>query len=346
MLRNHAGAVRYSEMVQWVRGVLAEFTPHGTRCHVCPHGCVLSAGQVGVCKVRRGVAGGGLETATFTSSVTHVDAVERKPFFHYRPGTQAVTLAAPGCSFRCDYCINFRISQYGRDDQAGWDASPVDAADVVRRAARLGGAVALSYTEPSLAPELTLALARHGREAGVDVIWKSNGFLTAEAVALCAPAVAAVNIDVKTMDERAHRTLTGAPMRPVLDAIRAFREHGTWVEVCTPLIPGVTDPEPIAAALARISPDIPWHLLRFTPAYRMRDQDPTAPRALAAAVEAGLAAGLRYVYVERALGAAGRNTRCPSCHATVVRRGVWTLLENRIQAGRCPGCGERLEGRW
>lgn len=332
--------------MEWVPGVLAEVTERGTRCHLCPHHCMLDSGQVGVCKVRRGSAGGGLETATFASSVAHVDAVERKPFFHYRPGTPTVTLAAPGCSFRCDYCVNFRISQYGRDDESVWNARPIDPGEIVARAAALGGSVALSYTEPSLAPELTLELARHGRDWGVAVLWKSNGFMTPEAVGLCAPAVAAVNIDVKGVDEESHRRLTGGSVQPVLAAIQAFREHGTWVEVSTPLIPGVADPERIAAVVARISPDIPWHLIRFTPAYRMRGHDPTAPEALAEAAEAGRAAGLRYVYVERALSGPGRATHCPSCQACVVTRGVWSLGENRLEAGCCPDCGTSLEGRW
>jgi pyruvate formate lyase activating enzyme len=333
--------------VRWVPGLLGEVTPRGTRCGLCPHHCVLDPGQVGACQVRRGAAGGGLETATFgSSSVVHVDQVERKPLYHYRPGTPTVTLAAPGCSFRCDYCVNFRISQYGRDSEAAWDAQPVDPAEIVARAAALGGSVALSYTEPSLAPEMTLELARHGRDHGVEVVWKSNGFMTRAAVALCAPALAAVNIDVKGVDEESHRRLTGGSPGPVLDTIRAFREHGTWVEVATPLIPGVTDPERVSAALAGISPDIPWHLVRFTPAYRMRDRDPTAPGALARAAEAGRAAGLRYVYVERALGAAGRATRCPACQACVVSREVWSLGESRLRDGCCPDCGARIEGRW
>jgi len=292
------------------------------------------------------VPGGGLETATFASSVAHIDAVERKPFFHYRPGTPVITLAAPGCSFRCEYCVNFRISQYGRDDESEWNADPVDAAGIVARAAALGGSVALSYTEPSLAPELTLELSRHGRDAGVEVVWKSNGFLTPEAVALCAPALAAVNIDVKGVDERSHKRLTGASAEPVIAAIRAFREQGTWVEVSTPLIPGVTDPARIATVLAGISIDIPWHLVRFTPAYRMRGQNPTPPEALAAAAEAGRAAGLRYVYVERALGPEGRATRCPACRACVVTREIWSLGESRLTAGCCPECGTSLEGLW
>jgi pyruvate formate lyase activating enzyme len=332
--------------VKWKPAVLAEVTERGTRCRLCPHACVLAPGQVGACKVRRGSADGGIETATFASSVMHVDAVERKPLFHYRPGTPTITLAAPGCSFRCDYCVNFRISQYGRDDASAWSAHPVEAGEVVARAAAVGGSVALSYSEPSLALELTLDLARHGGDTGVEVVWKSNGFLTPEAVALCAPALAAVNIDVKGVDEKSHRRLTGGSPQPVIDAIRAFREYGTWVEVSTPLIPGVTDPERIAAVLAGISIDIPWHLVRFTPAYRMRGSNPTSPDALAKAAAAGRAAGLRYVYVERALGEAGRATCCPSCHAVVVRRGVWSLEKNGLEAGCCPGCGTSIEGRW
>jgi len=295
--------------------------------------------------VRRGAVGG-LETATFATSVAHVDAVERKPFFHFRPGSSTVTIAAPGCSFRCDYCVNFRISQYGRDDESEWHAVEAEPARIVDRAAAIGGCVALSYTEPSLAPELTLELARYGRAAGVPIVWKSNGFLTPEAIAVCAPAVAAVNIDVKGVDEESHRRLTGGSVRPVLEAIRSFREHGTWVEVSTPIIPGVTEPAAVAAELAAISSDIPWHLVRFTPAYRMRDHDPTHPETIAEAVAAGRAAGLNYVYVERALGDDGRTTRCPSCHSPVVDRGVWSLRENRLDAGRCPECGIVIEGRW
>lgn len=332
--------------MNWLPGVLAVPTSKGTLCQVCPHACVLRPGQAGACKVRRGAAGDGIETATFATSVVHVDTVERKPFFHYRPGIPAVTLAAPGCSFRCDYCINARISQFGRDAGSQWDAEPVDVDAVIDRAAGLGGCVALSYTEPSLAPEMTLALAERGRERGVDVVWKSNGFLTDEAIALCAPAVAAVNIDVKSTDDRAHRRLTGAPVRQVLEAIEAFRAYGTWVEVSVPLIPGITDPVAVARVVAAVSPGIPLHLVRFTPAYRMGQADPTPPHDLVAAVAASRAAGLRHVYVERALGDDGRVTRCPSCAAPVVTRGIWSLETNRLDNGHCPDCGAGLEGRW
>jgi len=325
--------------------MLWETTAQGQRCGLCPHKCVLRPGSLGACRVRRGGVVG-METATYATSVLHQDAVERKPFYHYRPGTIAVSLAAPGCSFRCDYCVNFRISQFGRDGAAVWTAKEVDPWAVVERARKLNGCVALSYTEPSLAIELTHDLARVGRAVGVEVIWKTNGFLTPAAVESAAQALAAVNIDVKTVNRRAHRRLTGGDVRPVLDAIEGFRDRDVWVEVSTPMIPGLFDAREIAEAIAEIDPAIPWHLLRYTPAYRMNQLAPTAPQEIADAVAVGRAVGLKYVYVERALGAEGRSTCCPRCRGLLIERGVWSTRENRLDSGRCPYCGCEIEGRW
>jgi pyruvate formate lyase activating enzyme len=336
--------------VHWIP---AEFgTPVGTRveCTLCPLRCRLADGQRGVCQVRRNV-GGSLKTATFATSTRHLDAIERKPFFHFRPGSVTLTMSAPGCTFRCDYCVNFRASQYGRDERASpWAAQPADPDALVAQAAERSASICLSYTEPALAAELTLALAERGRDQGVDVLWKSNGFLTPAAAARLGPALAAVNIDVKGIEDAAHRRLTGAPVGPVLDTIRAFHDQGLWVEVSTPLIPGVSDSHDqivrIADKIAAISPSIPWHLVRFTPAFRMAEQGPTSPDDLAAAVALGHGSGLHHVYVERALGDEGRVTHCPSCGYVVVSRGLWFTRRNMLDEGRCPGCGTSVEGRW
>lgn len=318
-------------------------------CVLCPFRCALADGQTGRCGVRRR-EGGRLLTKTFATSVEHLDAIERKPLYHVRPGSKVLTLAAPGCTFRCDYCINFRISQAGRGGLAQVAAEPVDPEAVVERAAHQDAYVALSYTEPVLAPELTLALARASQTHGARIVWKTNGFMTDEAVDLLAPSLAAVNVDLKTADEPGHRKLTGAALAPILRAIARLRERGVWVEVSTPLIPGLSDTPAelsrVARTIAAIDPDIPWHLLRFTPAYRMADAGPTAPSALAQGQAVGRAAGLRYVYVERALGASGRATRCPGCGSAVVTRTVWGLEANTLRDGRCPGCDRRIAGLW
>jgi pyruvate formate lyase activating enzyme len=336
--------------LDWQHGVLYHAAGNGQlRCELCPYRCLLRDGQTGRCGVRRrnGLV---IETSTFATSIRHWTPVERKPLFHFRPGSETITLAAPGCTFRCNYCINFRISQIDDGEVDSYATTPVDPAELAAAAASRSASIALSYTEPSLAPELTLALAAAARPLGVDILWKSNGFLTRQATTLIAPALSAVNIDVKAGEETAHRQLTGAPLRPVLETIVSLREYGVWVEVSTPLIPGTNSTPPqlrkIARWIAGIDPGIPWHLLRFTPAFRMREFDPTPVHALETAVEIGRESGLRYVYVERALGPAGRVTHCPGCRAAVVRRGIWGLEVNELVAGRCPYCSTSIEGYW
>ncbi|QXJ20198.1 radical SAM protein [Actinomadura graeca] len=330
----------------WRTALLASAEPGGrVRCGLCPFGCVLAEGRTGPCRVRRNRAGT-LETATFTAAVAHLDAVERKPFYHLSPGAKVLTVAGPGCTFACGYCVNHRLSQYGREDTAPWIGTPALPGDLAARARADGAMLGLSYSEPSLAPELTLALAEHG----LPIVWKSNGFLTPQAIDLVAPVLTAVNIDVKAADSRAHRALTGAPLEPVLESIAGFRAAGVWVEVSTPLIPGVSASpgqlEAMATTLADLSPDLPWHLLRFTPDFKMRRERPTPPEDLASAREIGRKAGLRYVYVERALGAEGRRTLCPGCGSTLVERGIWETAGSRLDAGACPDCGTRVPGRW
>jgi pyruvate formate lyase activating enzyme len=318
-------------------------------CTLCPHGCRLADGAIGACRVRRR-RGEGLETATFASATWHLDAIERKPFYHFLPGTRALTLAAPGCSFACDYCQNYRISQVGRLPELPWSAEPVEPEEVAAAAAAQGAAIALSYSEPVLAAEMTLALAAAARPRGVPIVWKTNGFVTLDALARIAPCLSAVNVDLKAPDEARHRALTGAPLAPVLAALAALVRAGVWVEVSTPLLPGVNDDPAslrlMAQMVARSGETIPWHLLRFTPEFRMRGEQPTSPQALGDAVAIAREAGLPYVYVERALGPEGRATRCPRCGEEVVARGIWCTLRTSLGAGLCPGCGESIPGRW
>lgn len=334
----------------WTDAILGSPGPEGSiQCELCPFRCILPPGRAGNCGVRRN-QNGRLVTATRAISVAHLDAIERKPFFHVLPGTQVLTLAAPGCTFRCTYCINHRLSQYAREDDIGWTAEPAVPADLVARARSAGAAIGLSYTEPGLAPELTLALGELARPLGIPVLWKTNGFLTPAAIELMAPVLTAVNIDVKAADDVDHRRLTGASLGPVLDAVKRFRAAGVWVEVSTPLVPGTAaSPDQlrmIAARIAAVDPDLPWHLLRFTPDFRLTDAPPTSPAALEAAVTIGREAGLRFVYVERALGPGGRRTTCRGCGTILVERDIWALNRSVISDGACPDCRTPVPGVW
>lgn len=318
-------------------------------CTLCPFACRLREGEVGVCRMRQR-RGEILETASFTSVVRHLDPVERKPFYHYFPGTKVLTLAPPGCTFRCHYCTNYSISQYGRIPEASHEGVSVDPEQTVVEACRQQAAVALSYSEPILAAELTLALAQAGQRWGVEVLWKSNGFITPGALARLAPCLAAVNLDLKAADEQSHHALTGAPLAPVLETLRGLRRFGVWVEVSTPVIPRVNaDPDSLrrlAALIAEVDPTIPWHLLRFTPDFHMQHLPPTSVEVLRQAAEIGRKAGLQFVYVERALGEEGRNTYCPCCGNCVITRGIWETIHVALVAGACPTCGQRVPGRW
>jgi pyruvate formate lyase activating enzyme len=318
-------------------------------CTLCPHACRLQDGEAGFCKVRRR-AGAGLETATFAVAVSHLDPVERKPLYHFRPGSLVLTLAAPGCTFTCLYCANYRLSQFGRSAEAPWRGEAANPEAIVTEATHVGAAIALSYTEPALAAELTLALAAAAGPAGVPLLWKTNGFVTPQALARLAPCLAAVNLDLKAADDRRHQALTGAALAPVLESAEALVRAGVWVEVSTPVIPGFNDDAAslatMAEAVARLGRGVPWHLVRFTPDYRLRRLPPTSPEMLRSAVAAGRAAGLHHVYVERALGPDGRDTFCPACAHRVVRRGLWCVEGVGLAGGACPRCGCRIPGIW
>ncbi len=338
--------------VAWSRASFFRREPGGVVCTLCPYECRLGPEESGRCHVRRATTTGeGMETATFVVAVVHTDPIERKTLYHYRPGLKVLTLAAPGCTFTCSYCINHRLSQWGHVPELPWVASRIDPDTVAATAAEHGVALGFSYSEPTLAAELVVALARAGRARNVPVVWKSNGFITASALAELAPHIAAVNIDLKAPDEKRHGSLTGAPLAPVLASVAGFVRRGVWVEVSTPVIPRFnSDRDSIRRTadhiLAAAGPDTPWHLLRFVPDFRLRGLPPTTPDVLADAAEVARSAGFRYVYVERALGSEGRNTHCPGCGSAVIERDVWATRTVHLRDGECPGCGFRIPGRW
>ncbi len=283
------------------------------------------------------------------AAVCHSDPVERKPLYHFRPGSKVLTLAAPGCNLTCGYCQNRRLSQFGRAAGARWEAEPVDVNALVDRAADESAALGFSYSEPGLSAELLLAVAGAIRGRDIPLIWKSNGFLTPRAAHTLAPLLSAANIDLKSAVDEDMRRLSGGGLEPVLETIRIFLEHDVWVEISTPLIPGFNTETSQIRALAGIVAsfgNLPWHLLRFVPEFRFAKYSPTPPALLQKARSLGREAGLDYVYVERALGAEGRGTRCPGCDTILQKREIWSATPTLHDPADCPVCGERIPGRW
>jgi len=250
------------------------------RCRVCAHGCVIEPGARGICRVRENVDG------TLTSLVygrliaRDVDPIEKKPLYHFHPGTRAYSIATVGCNFTCLNCQNYYISQYPRD-HAGRIVGDRVPADVVIAEASTNGckSIAFTYTEPTIAVEYVLDVMRLAREEGLCNVWVSNGYFTEETLGVIAPYLDAINVDLKGISDRVYRSIAGANVRPVLDTIERVAEAGIWIEVTTLVIPGMNDtPDELrltAEAVFAISPRIPWHVSRFFPAFRLADRSPT-----------------------------------------------------------------------
>lgn len=342
-----------------------EFTAPGTlyealeegdlRCTACAHRCLIHSGRVGICRVRENRAGTLYVPWGYVSSA-HADPVEKKPFFHLLPGSQAFTFGMLGCNLHCDFCQNWNISQVVRDAELG-DGSqyiqPVGAEDLAKLAQRSGARLVVSsYNEPLITSEWALEIFRHAGSLGLQTAMVSNGYATPEVLRLLAPHLTALKIDLKTMQDRQYRSLGGV-LQPVLDSIRLAHELGLWVEVVTLVIPGFNDSNQelwdMASYLAALSPDIPWHVTAFHPDYKRHAAAPTELEHLQRAADLGVEAGLHYVYAGNLPGRVGslEDTHCPHCTARLIRRQGFRVLENRITGeGKCPQCGTTIAGVW
>jgi pyruvate formate lyase activating enzyme len=280
-----------------------------------------------------------------------VDPIEKKPFFHVLPGTLAYSIATVGCNLHCRFCQNWAISQWPHEHGGRPPGEPLTPAAIVAeaRACRCAS-VAYTYTEPTIFMELALATCRLAAEAGLRNLFVTNGYMTPEALALVAPVLHGANVDLKSFSDAYYRRVCGATLAPVLATIRRLRARGIWVEVTTLLVPGHNDSDEelgaLAAWLAAVDTDMPWHVSAFYPAHRMMDVPPTPTAALHRAARIGQHAGLRHVYTGNVPGDPWEDTRCPGCQGVVVRRRGFAVTENRLDGGRCPACGTAVAGVW
>jgi pyruvate formate lyase activating enzyme len=281
------------------------------------------------------------------------DPIEKKPFFHVLPGSQAITFGMLGCDFHCPSCQNWLTSQALRDPAASVRPHPIAAEDIVGLARRYGAkSVVSSYNEPLITSEWAVEVFRLAHAQGLLTAYVSNGNATAEVLDYLRPWLHCYKVDLKSMSDRNYRRLGGV-LAHVLDTIRMAHERGFWVEVVTLLVPGFndSDAELRAAAqfLASVSSDIPWHVTAFHKDYRMTEPDNTGAAMLLRAARIGQEAGLRYVYAGNLPGRCDpyEDTRCPCCGKAVVRRFGYQILDYQLSPeGACSGCGTRLAGIW
>jgi pyruvate formate lyase activating enzyme len=319
-------------------------------CLACAHRCALGEKQTGRCGVRHREGDRLLVPAGYVAA-RHVRAIETNTVYHVLPGVPALTFGMYGCDLACPYCQNARISQALRD---GGEVAPtpITAGALVDEAVAAGcGAVCAAYNEPMIAAEWVRSVFTAARARGLATVVVSDGNTTPEALAYLRPATDVYRVDLKAFTETQYARL-GGRLSTVLEAIGTARALGYWVEVVTLVVPGFNDDlaglRALARALAGIDPGMPWHLNAFQPRYRWRDRPPQSAPLLMAAAGSAYARGLRHVYVGNLTHAAPafEQTRCPACHAVVITRQNYRVLDTRLVDGRCPDCGSAVGGLW
>jgi len=320
------------------------------RCRLCPHECRIASGGRGICGVREN-RDGTLWALTYglVSSIA-ADPIEKKPVFHYRPGTTVLSLGSVGCSMRCGHCQNWRISRSrpGADDGVDLELLPPAEVVTMAREERCEG-VAFTYNEPVIWIEYVLDVARACKEAGLFTVMVTNGYITAEGLDLIGPYIDVWRVDVKAFSDRVYRELCKArSVRPVLEmAERAKVRWGMHVEVVTNIIPTINDDEDTLVGIAEwirasLGEFTPWHVTRFVPYLDYAHLPATPVATLTRAREIGHAAGLHFVYTGNVRVPGGEDTVCPRCGAVVVGRDGYTITRMAVNAGTCAVCGAAL----
>ncbi|MBN1552524.1 AmmeMemoRadiSam system radical SAM enzyme [bacterium] len=318
------------------------------QCNLCSHRCTISDRKRGICGVREN-RDGALYSLVYGRTVArYVDPIEKKPLFHFYPGSTAFSIGTPGCNFRCQWCQNWEISQMSREQHPimGDEIIPEQ---IVSDAKQTGcKSIAYTYTEPTIFFEYAYDTSLLAHENGFANVFITNGYMTKEMLEVYHPYLDAVNVDLKAFRDETYQKYVCARLQPVLDSLRLIKKYGIWVEVTTLIIPGINDDNAELQDAAHFIADelgkeTPWHISRFFPSYKMTDVPPTPFSTLQKAREIGLEAGLHYVYKGNISGE--ENTLCHNCGYLLVRRSGYSILENNIGRNRrCPSCGTLVAG--
>ena len=319
------------------------------QCNLCEHRCKIIDDSVGVCNVRKNVDGK-LYSLVYGKTISqHVDPIEKKPLYHYFPGSTAYSIATPGCNFRCQWCQNWEIAQMPREfgKISGYEVTPSDiVANVKSNDCK---SIAYTYTEPTIFFEFAYDISKIAKEKGIKNIFVTNGYMSKEMLEIYHPFLDAANVDLKAYSEKTYKRMVGARLQPVLDNLIEMKKLGIWIEVTTLVIPGINDDlgelNEIAHFIANeLDLDTPWHLSRFFPHYKTRNIPPTPIDRLIQVRDIGKRAGLRYVYLGNVGG--DTNTICYQCGKVLVRRSGYWIPENLMIKNSCPNCGARIAGIW
>jgi pyruvate formate lyase activating enzyme len=318
------------------------------QCRLCAHRCVIKNQKRGICGVREN-QGGQLQTLVYARAIArHVDPVEKKPLFHFQPGSRTYSIATAGCNFRCLFCQNADISQMPREiKRIVGEEFPPEQVVLAARQSRCRS-ISYTYTEPTIFFEYAYETAKLAHKAGMKNIFVSNGYMTSEALDTIQPYLDAANVDLKAFTDDFYKDQCGAKLTPVLDSLKKLKAMGVWLEVTTLVIPTLNDSDrelsEIAEFMVELGRETPWHVSRFHPTYRLTNVSNTPAPTLKRAREIGLQAGLRYVYTGNIPGDQGGNTLCHHCDRVLVHRYRFSTGQYAIKEGCCPDCQTLVAG--
>lgn len=317
-------------------------------CLLCNHRCRIANSRFGFCNVRENRDGFLYTHAYGRAIAVHIDPIEKKPLYHFLPGSSSFSIGAAGCNFQCGFCQNWQISQITKKEEPnlrGYELAPEEIVAMAQEGKCQS--ISYTYTEPTIFFEYAYDTAKLARERDLSNVFVTNGYMTSEALEIISPYLDACNVDLKSFREEFYRKICRGHLQPVLDSIRFMKGLHIWVEVTTLVVPYENDDEEELADIARfiagIDPGIPWHVSRFHPDYEFADSIATPLETLQKAYSIGKREGLEFVYMGNLPGES-EDTTCPHCKERLVRRRGFLVEENRIKGSRCPSCGTRIAG--
>jgi len=317
-------------------------------CFLCSHCCLIQPSKFGVCGVRENREGK-LYTHVYGEVIAaHIDPIEKKPLYHFLPGTISFSIATVGCNFRCPFCQNWQISQVKKKDKTKSGEGQLSPENIVKEAKRQRcRSISYTYTEPTIFFEYAYDTAKLARSAGLANVFVTNGYMTPDALKTIQPYLDAANVDLKAFRDETYKKVCGARLEPVLESIRLMKELKIWIEVTTLVVPGMNDGEEelrsIARFIAWVSPKIPWHVSRFHPDYKFTQTGATPIETLRKAYSLGKEEGLEYIYIGNVWGES-EDTVCSRCGRPLLRRSGFFIEENNLKDGKCSFCGNPVAG--
>lgn len=319
-------------------------------CKLCPHNCTISDGDFGFCNVRKNCSGILYAFAYGNTIANRPDPIEKKPFYHFLPGTSSYSIAVKGCNMRCSFCQNWQISQIDLSSNNNLMGQELKPEEIVQEAIKNKcQSISYTYTEPTIFFEYAYEISKLAKQKGLKNAFITNGYISREAIDEISPYLDAANIDLKFFNEKSYRKLSKASLKPVLDTIVEMKRQNVWIEITTLLIPGVNDSDEelkdISGFISSVDKNIPWHIAKYHPDYMFNESPATSQEIIEKSQFIGKKSGLTYVYPGNTLSRI--STLCPKCHAQLINREHF-LVEgiSNLKSGKCIFCGYPIAGIW